>query len=58
MFDKLGIKNGDVVHTVNGATLTSMEAVMGAYGSLQNERGFNFEITRRNQKMTIEYEVR
>ena len=58
VFDKLGIKNGDVVHTVNGATLTSMEAVMGAYGSLQNERGFNFEITRRNQKMTIEYEVR
>ncbi len=58
VFDKLGIKNGDVVHTVNGQSLTSMETAMGAYGSLQNERGFNFEVTRRNQKMTIEYEVR
>jgi general secretion pathway protein C len=58
VFDKLGIKNGDIVHTVNGQSLTSMETAMGAYGSLQNERGFNFEVTRRNQKMTIEYEVR
>jgi type II secretion system protein C len=58
VFDKLGIKNGDVVHTVNGQSLTSMETAMGAYGSLQNESGFNFEVTRRNQKMTIEYEVR
>ncbi|GDX80472.1 hypothetical protein LBMAG42_22830 [Deltaproteobacteria bacterium] len=58
VFDKLGIKNGDVVHTVNGQAMNSMETAMSAYGSLQNERGFNFEITRRNQKMTIEYEVR
>ncbi len=58
VFDKLGIKNGDVVHTVNGASLTSMETAMSAYGSLQNERGFTFEVTRRNQKMMIEYEVR
>lgn len=58
VFDKLGIKNGDVVHNVNGQALTSMETAMGVYGSLQNERGFNFEVTRRNQKMTIEYEVR
>ncbi len=58
VFDKLGIKNGDIVHTVNGQSLSSMEAAMGAYGSLANESGFNFEITRRNQKMTIEYEVR
>ncbi len=58
VFDKLGIKNGDVVHNVNGQSLTSMENALGAYGNLQNERAFNFEITRRNQKMTIDYEVR
>lgn len=58
VFDKLGIKNGDVVHNVNGTALTSMEGALGAYGNLQNERAFNFEITRRNQKMTIDYEVR
>ncbi|MSQ00711.1 MAG: hypothetical protein EXR71_02335 [Myxococcales bacterium] len=58
VFDKLGIKNGDVVHNVNGQSLTSMETALGAYGTLQNERAFNFEVTRRNQKMTIDYEVR
>ncbi len=58
VFDKLGIKNGDVVHNVNGQSLTSMETALGAYGTLQNERAFNFEVTRRNTKMTIDYEVR
>jgi general secretion pathway protein C len=58
LFDKLGIKNGDIVHTVNGNALTSTEAAMQVYQSLRNERSFNFEITRRNQRQTLEYEVR
>ncbi len=58
LFDKLGIKNGDVVHTVNGQPLTSAEGALTTYQTLQSERAFNFEITRRNQKQTLEYEVR
>lgn len=57
-FDKLGIKNGDVLHAANGTTLTSTEAALAAYQALGSESAFNFEITRKNQKMTIEYEVR
>ena len=56
--DKLGIRNGDIVHTVNGMPLTSMQGAMGAYTALQNEAEFNFEITRRGQKVTLEYEIR
>jgi general secretion pathway protein C len=58
VFGKLGVKNGDVVHAVNGKTLTSMSAGMEAFNSLQNEKSFNFEITRRNQRQTFEYEIR
>jgi type II secretion system protein C len=58
LFYKLGIKNGDVVHTVNGTTLDSMSSAMGAYNSLQNDKNFNFEVTRRNKRQTFEYEVR
>jgi general secretion pathway protein C len=58
LFNKLGIRNGDVVHTVNGHELTSMQTAMEAYQSLQNERNFNFEISRRNKRQTFEYEVR
>ena len=58
LFRKLGIKNGDVVHSVNGNDLTSMSSALSAFESLQNERNFNFEVTSRKKKKTYEYEVR
>jgi general secretion pathway protein C len=58
LFRKLGIKNGDVVHSVNGSDLTTMSSALSAFESLQNERNFNFEVTSRKQKKTYEYEVR
>jgi len=58
LFYKLGIKNGDVVHSVNGKGLDSMSSAMGAYDSLQSAKDFSFEVTRRNKKQTFEYEVR
>jgi general secretion pathway protein C len=55
--DKLGIKNGDIVHSVNGKPLTSMAAAMEAYNTMQNEKAFTFEVTRRGQKQTMRYNV-
>jgi len=56
--DQLGIRNGDVVHNVNGQALNSVQGAMGAYQGLQNENNFTFEITRRGERVTLEYEVR
>jgi general secretion pathway protein C len=58
LFDKLGIKNGDIVHGVNGMALTSADGALKAYQALQSESGFSFDLTRRNQKQTFEYEIR
>lgn len=58
LFEKLGIKNGDIIHNVNGSPLTSAESALSSYTSLKNEKSFTFEITRRNQRQTLEYEVR
>ncbi len=58
LFDKLGIKNGDVVHAINGQAMTSTEGALSLYQSLRNEKAFNFEISRRNQRQTLDYEVR
>lgn len=58
LFDKLGIKNGDIVHGVNGNPLTSTEGALSVYQTLRNERSFSFDLTRRNQRVTMEYEVR
>lgn len=55
--DQLGIKNGDVVHTVNGTELNSVQSAMNAYQTLQNEASFCFEITRRGQPMELCYDV-
>ena len=55
---KLGIKNGDIVHSVNGIPLTSTQEALNAWQSLQNEANFTFEITRRGQKKTMKYNVR
>lgn len=58
VFHKLGIKNGDIVHGVNGQSLTSMSAAMDAFNGLQNEKSFSFELTRRNNRKTQDYEIR
>jgi len=56
--DQLGIRNGDVIHAVNGMELSSVQGAMEAYSTLQNEAGFSFEVSRRGQTMTLEYDVR
>jgi len=58
LLQKLGIKNGDVIHGVNGTPLTNATGAMGAFQSMSSERQFSFEVTRRNQKQTFEYSVR
>ena len=58
IFDKLGIKNGDIVHQVNGMGLTSPDQALSAFQSLQSESNFTFEVSRRNKRQTFEYEVR
>jgi len=58
VFSQLGIKNGDVVHAVNGKSMGSMGQAMEAFNSLQNEKNFTFEVTRRNNRQTFEYEIR
>lgn len=58
LFDKLGIKNGDIIHAVNGQPLTSADGAFQVYQQMQNEANFSFEVTRRNQKQTLSFEVR
>ncbi|MEN0062643.1 MAG: type II secretion system protein GspC [Myxococcota bacterium] len=56
--DQLGIKNGDIIHSVNGEPLTSLQAAMNAYNTMQSESNFCFEITRRRKPVELCYDVR
>lgn len=55
--DKLGIRNGDIIHSVNGKPLNSMQAAMEAYNTMQNDKNFKLEITRRGERQTNEYTI-
>ncbi len=55
---KLGLKNGDVVHSVNGHGLTSMGEAMQAWTTLQSDTDFQLKITRRGRNKTLSYEIR
>lgn len=60
--DQLGIRNGDIIHMVNGTSLNSvqgaMEAFQGLTGSLSAGSNFKFEVTRRGQPTTLTYNVK
>lgn len=58
VFNKLGIKNGDVIHSVNGRPLDSMANAMDAYQSLGSQRSFTFEVSRKNERQNFDYEIR
>ena len=55
--DQLGIKNGDIIHSVNGQPLNSVQNAMGAYQGLQSESELTFEVTRRGQPVTLKYRI-
>ena len=53
VFYKLGMKNGDIVHSVNGYALTSVNATMEAYEALGGDGTYAFSLTREGQSITI-----
>lgn len=55
---QLGIKNGDVIHNVNGTSLANMTDAMGAFQQLSGANNFSFDVSRRGQRQTMEYEIR
>ena len=54
---KLGLRSGDVVHSINGYEMTSMGSAMSAYEALQSANNLDVEITRRGTKKAIKVDV-
>ncbi len=55
LFDSCGLKNGDVVHAVNGMPLTNAEASLEAYSTQRTATSYRVEISRRGQRITLEW---
>ena len=57
LYDKIGLKNQDVVQRVNGQALTSMEGGLDLFNALKNDNHFVIDVSRNNQNKTITVDV-
>ena len=57
LLTKLGIQNGDILEGVNGQSLSSPDAALGAYTTLRTADKFTLSIRRGGQSMMVNYSL-
>lgn len=58
IFEKLGLKNGDIVSRINGNELTDPARAMSLLQELRGEGSVSVEVTRNRAPTTMSYEIR
>ena len=58
VFSKIGLKNGDVLQTVNGYTLSSPDKILEVYGKLKDSEQISIDVLRRGKARSFEYSIR
>jgi len=57
LLGRLGIRNGDMLRTINGFDMTSPDSALEAYSSLRSADRLTLAVKRQNNEMTIEYNI-
>ncbi len=55
LFQKIGLKNGDVLQNVNGMEINSPEKALEIYSKLKEESRIRLDVLRRGQKTSMDY---
>ena len=58
VFEKIGLKNGDIVTRINGNELTDPARAMSLLQDLRNEGRITVDVNRNRQLTTLNYEIR
>ena len=58
IYAKIGLKNGDTIHAVNGLELRSVEKALEIYAKVRNANWLSLTITRRGKLLSFDYTVR
>ncbi len=58
IFEKIGLKNGDVISKINGNELTDPARAMGLLQELRSEGHVSVELMRNRQPTTLSYDIR
>ncbi len=57
-FSKIGLKSGDLLRSVNGMELNSLDAGLKIFSTLQSSSNFSLDIERRGKPISLNYTVR
>jgi len=57
IFHDMGLKSGDIITSVNGDNIESVEDVLKFYKSLQSAESVNLKLKRRGRMKTIDYNI-
>ncbi len=57
LYSKIGIQNGDIIHKINGFSMSSPDKALEVYQKLKNARSIEVELTRRGQNKSLQYNI-
>lgn len=58
LFDKIGLRNGDIIQRVNGNDISDPSKALGLFQQLRNERQITADIVRNKEEKTLSYTLR
>jgi len=58
VFFKIGLRNGDVLHSINDVELDNIENAFSIFEELRGQTHFNIDLSRRGQNFTYEYTIK
>jgi len=57
LLGRLGVRNGDMLRTINGFDMTSPDTALEAYSRLRTADKLTLAVKRQNNEMTLEYDI-
>jgi general secretion pathway protein C len=58
LFEKIGIRNGDILKGINGSSLGDLSQAMKLFERLKSERNLNLTLERDRQEREFRYSIR
>lgn len=58
VYAKIGMQNGDTIHSINGYEITSPDKALEVYTKVKSASSLSVQITRRGSPVTMEYSIK
>jgi general secretion pathway protein C len=58
VYSKLGLSNGDTIHSINGFELDSLDKGLEVYQKVKDASGLQVSVTRRGKPVTLNYTIK